>query len=82
MATIVDISGVKSNQELFGTEYWIRAAHRLGVEWDYSSTVEKSEQLITEIQEKFMSALTDKSRQNSDLSCIKHWTLLKTMARV
>ena len=58
----VDISGVKSNQELFGTEYWIRAAHRLGVEWDYSSTVEKSEQLITEIQEKFMSALTDKSR--------------------
>lgn len=58
----VDINGVKSNQELFGTEYWIRAAHRLGVEWDYSSTIEKSEQLITEIQQKFMSALTDKSR--------------------
>ena len=48
--------------ELFGMEHWIRVAHRLGVEWDYISTIEKSEVLISEIQNKFMSALTDRSR--------------------
>ena len=37
----IDSSGVAENQELFDTEYWIRAAHRLGVEWDYSSTISK-----------------------------------------
>ena len=58
----IDKSGVANNQELFGMEHWIRVAHRLGVEWDYTSTIEKSELLITDIQEKFMSALTDRSR--------------------
>ncbi len=58
----IDPSGIAENHELFGTEYWIRAAHRLGVEWDYSSTIEKSETLITDIQRKFMAALTDKTR--------------------
>ena len=43
-------------------EHWIRVAHRLGVEWNYASTIEQSEILITEIQHKFMSALTDRSR--------------------
>ncbi len=56
----IDASGVAANQQLFGTEYWIRSAHRLGVEWDYSSTVDKSEKLISEIQQRFMTALTDK----------------------
>ena len=58
----VDPSGISKNHELFGTEHWIRASHRLGVEWDYSSTIEKSEAMITEIQQRFMSALTDKTR--------------------
>ena len=58
----VDPSGIGKNHELFGTEHWIRASHRLGVEWDYSSTIEKSEAMITEIQQRFMSALTDKTR--------------------
>lgn len=58
----IDKSGVSNNQELFGMEHWIRVAHRLGVEWDYTSTIKQSELLITDIQKKFMSALTDRSR--------------------
>jgi len=58
----IEQSGVAENQELYGMEHWIRVAHRLGVEWDYTSTVEQSEVLITDIQKKFMSALTDRSR--------------------
>ena len=58
----VDKSGINSKQELYGMEHWIRAAHRLGVEWDYSSIVGKSDVLISDIQNKFLSALTDRSR--------------------
>ena len=58
----IDASGVSKNHELFGTEYWIRASHRLGIEWDYSSTIEKSEAMISQIQQRFMDALTDKTR--------------------
>ena len=58
----IEKSGVANNQELYGMEHWIRVAHRLGVEWDYTSTIEKSELLITDIQKKFMAALTDRSR--------------------
>ena len=43
-------------------EHWIRVAHRLGLEWDYNSIITQSEVLISEIQEKFMNALTDRSR--------------------
>ncbi|GIQ97238.1 MAG: hypothetical protein CM15mP3_02720 [Candidatus Poseidoniales archaeon] len=58
----IDASGISENHELFGTEYWIRASHRLGIEWDYSSTIEKSEAMISQIQQRFMDALTDKTR--------------------
>ena len=58
----IDASGVSKNHELLGTEYWIRASHRLGIEWDYSSTIEKSEAMISQIQQRFMDALTDKTR--------------------
>lgn len=58
----IDKTGVSDNMELFGMEHWIRMSHRLGVEWDYTSTIEKSELLISDIQNKFMSALTDRSR--------------------
>ena len=58
----IDKDGISENQELYGMEHWIRVAHRLGIEWDYSSIVRKSEILISEIQEKFMTALTDRSR--------------------
>ena len=58
----IDASGISENHELLGTEYWIRASHRLGIEWDYSSTIEKSEAMISQIQQRFMDALTDKTR--------------------
>lgn len=58
----IDKDGVGENQELYGMEHWIRVAHRLGIEWDYSSIVTQSEVLISEIQKKFMNALTDRSR--------------------
>ena len=58
----IDKEGVRENQLLYGMEHWIRVAHRLGLEWDYSSIVTKSDILISEIQKKFMSALTDRSR--------------------
>lgn len=54
--------GVRETQVLYGMEHWIRVAHRLGIEWDYSSIVTQSETLISEIQKKFMNALTDRSR--------------------
>tara|TARA_Y100001954_G_scaffold237844_1_gene302974 strand:- start:7067 stop:8455 length:1389 start_codon:yes stop_codon:yes gene_type:complete len=58
----IDKNGVSENQQLYGMEHWIRVAHRLGIEWDYSSIVTQSETLISEIQKKFMAALTDRSR--------------------
>ena len=58
----IDASGISENHELLGTEYWIRASHRLGIEWDYSSTIEKSEAMISQIQQRFMDALTEKTR--------------------
>ena len=58
----IDKEGVKENHVLYGMEHWIRVAHRLGLEWDYSSIITQSEVLISEIQEKFMNALTDRSR--------------------
>ena len=58
----IDSTGIGEDHQLLGTEYWIRASHRLGVEWDYSSTIAKSEAMITKIQQRFMSALTDKTR--------------------
>ena len=62
MAPSIDKEGVKENHVLYGMEHWIRVAHRLGLEWDYSSIITQSEVLISEIQEKFMNALTDRSR--------------------
>lgn len=58
----VDSTGVAQNQDLMGMEHWIRVAHKLGVEWDYSSTIEKSELMISDIQQRFMSALTDRTQ--------------------
>ena len=58
----IDKEGVKENQLLYGMEHWIRVAHRLGLEWDYGSIVTESDILISEIQKKFMNALTDRSR--------------------
>ena len=58
----IDSTGVDANQDLMGMVHWIKIAHKLGVEWDYSSTIEKSELMITDIQQRFMSALTDRTQ--------------------
>tara|TARA_B100000767_G_scaffold261038_1_gene272235 strand:- start:9461 stop:10843 length:1383 start_codon:yes stop_codon:yes gene_type:complete len=58
----IDSTGISEGQELLGMEYWIKVAHKLGVEWDYESTIEKSEVLISNIENKFMSALSDRNQ--------------------
>ena len=57
----IDKSGVSKKSRTVWDGTLIRVAHRLGVEWDYTSTIKQSELLITDIQKKFMSALTDRS---------------------
>ena len=58
----VDSTGLNDQQELLGMEHWIKAAHKIGMEWDYSSTINQSEVLLSDIQNRFMSALTDKTQ--------------------
>lgn len=74
----VDKEGVNQKQVLYGMEHWIRVAHRLGVEWDYSSIITQSETLISDIQKKFMNALTDRSR--SKFRAFMYQTLEKLSA--
>ncbi len=58
----IDSDGVSENQTLYSMDYWIKVAHKAGVEWDYSSTVQQSDVLLTDIQAKFMNALTDRTQ--------------------
>ena len=58
----IESSGINNRQELLGMEYWIKVAHKLGVEWDYENTILRSEELISNIEKKFMSALTDRNQ--------------------
>ena len=58
----IDSSGLHEDQTLLGTEHWIKAAHKAGVEWDYSSTIDQSDLLLTGIQDRFMNALTDRTQ--------------------
>ena len=43
-------------------EYWIKVARKVGMEWDYASTIGRSDDLLTNIQNRFMSALTDRTQ--------------------
>ncbi len=58
----IDSSGLGENQNLLGMEHWIRVAHKLGVEWDYSNIIEQSNIMINQIQARFMTALTDRAQ--------------------
>jgi hypothetical protein len=49
-------------QVFYGMEHWIRVAHKLGIEWDYEATVQKSESVINTIETKFMEALTQRTQ--------------------
>lgn len=57
----VDKSAVKSG-EFLGMEHWIRMSHKLGKEWNYNETIEASEKLLQKIENKFTSALSDRSQ--------------------
>tara|TARA_B100001175_G_scaffold65656_1_gene53780 strand:+ start:1026 stop:2444 length:1419 start_codon:yes stop_codon:yes gene_type:complete len=57
----IDEEALHENQILFGMKHWIRAAHSLEKEWDYGSAISKSEVLIEQIENKYLSALTDRS---------------------
>ena len=43
-------------------EHWIRVSRKLGIEWDYDATLQKSETLLNEIQSRFMEALTQRTQ--------------------
>ena len=58
----IESSGIASDQHLLGMEHWIRVAHKLGVEWDYSAIIERSNTMINQIQARFMAALTDRAQ--------------------
>lgn len=58
----IESDGLSENQTLYSMDHWIKVAHKAGVEWDYSSTVQESDVLLTGIQEKFMNALTDRTQ--------------------
>ena len=54
-------NGVHSHQILLGMDTWIRAAHKLGVDWDYASTLEKGDVVLGNITDEFLSALSNRS---------------------
>lgn len=54
-------NGIQAHQTLLGMDTWIRAAHKLGVDWDYASTLEKGDVVLGNITDEFLSALTNKS---------------------
>ena len=56
----IDKSGLNEGQSLLGMEHWIQVARNLGEEWNYESTIKRSESMISEIQDKYMLASTDK----------------------
>ena len=56
----IDKSGLNEGQSLLGMEHWIQVARNLGEEWNYDSTIKRSESMISEIQDKYMLASTDK----------------------
>lgn len=58
----IEKSGVYEGQKLLDMEYWIQAARNFGEEWNYESTINKSEAMISEIQGKYMVSATDKSQ--------------------
>ena len=56
----IDKSGLNDGQSLLGMEHWIQVARNLGEEWNYESTIKRSESMISEIQDKYMLESTDK----------------------
>ena len=58
----LDESGVGEHQTLLGMNHWIKVSRNLGKEWDYDSTIAKSEAMIDTIQERYSEALENKAQ--------------------
>ena len=58
----LDESGVGQHQTLLGMNHWIKVSRNLGKEWDYDSTIAKSEAMIDTIQERYSEALENKAQ--------------------
>ena len=58
----LDESGVGEHQTLLGMNHWIKVSRNLGKEWDYGSTLAKSEAMIDAIQERYSEALENNAQ--------------------
>lgn len=58
----LDDAGVGDHQTLLGMNHWIKVSRNLGKEWDYDSTIDKSEAMIDTIQERYSEALENKAQ--------------------
>ena len=57
----IDSSILSNEANYLGMQHWIRESRQYGKEWDYTSTIKKSEGVISDVESKFMSALTDRN---------------------
>ena len=57
----IDSSILANESNYFGMQHWIRESRQYGKEWDYTSTIKKSEVAISDVESKFMGALTDRN---------------------
>lgn len=57
----IDSSILKDESNYLGMQHWIRESRQYEKEWDYTSTIEKSEVVISDVESKFMGALTDRN---------------------
>tara|TARA_B100000900_G_C20598152_1_gene724306 strand:+ start:2367 stop:3755 length:1389 start_codon:yes stop_codon:yes gene_type:complete len=58
----IDSSGIHSNQELLDVKHWIKAAHKLEVDWNYEETIKQGNIVIRGIEERFSKSLRDKTQ--------------------
>ena len=58
----IDPSGIHANQELLDVKHWIRAAHKLELDWNYDETINSGEMIIQGIEERFTRSLRDKTQ--------------------
>ena len=80
-ATVMDFSwppsfepsGVSDQQMLMGMDHWIKVSRNLGKEWDYDSTIGKSESMIDTIQGATAMPLRIKPKASSGPTSIKPW---------
>ena len=57
-----ETSALNSVQTLLGMNHWIKISHNLGKEWDYDSTILRSETIIDTIQKRYSETLENKAQ--------------------